>query len=167
MVWNDKNTTAISWVNLCILNEIAHINSNFLNMKTRKTTCLLLCTRSWQDFFVTCQCCISFLSLIICMLHEAHTNSNSYCICRDHSKHDLGKWEKALLCNAFSYWPSPYPEWSLTCKTGMLVYKVMVRLFVTCQCPTFSSFSPWWPCMFHGISMLWSKQMLTADNIFR
>ena len=33
--------------------------------------------------------------------------------CRDHSGHGLGQWEEALLCNACSHWPSPYPEWSL------------------------------------------------------
>ena len=31
----------------------------------------------------------------------------------DHSGYGLGQWEEALLCNAFSHWPSPYPEWSL------------------------------------------------------
>ena len=27
--------------------------------------------------------------------------------------YDLSQWEKALLCNAFSHWLSPYTEWSL------------------------------------------------------
>ena len=33
----------------------------------------------------------------------------------DHSAYGLGlsQWEEVLLCNAFSHWPSPYPEWSL------------------------------------------------------
>ena len=30
---------------------------------------------------------------------------------RDHSEYGLSQWEEALLCNAFSHWPSPYPEW--------------------------------------------------------
>ena len=30
-----------------------------------------------------------------------------------HSGYGLGQWEKALHGNAFSHWPSPYPEWSL------------------------------------------------------
>ena len=25
----------------------------------------------------------------------------------------FGQWEEPLLCNAFSHWPRPYPEWSL------------------------------------------------------
>ena len=32
---------------------------------------------------------------------------------RDHSGYGLGQWEKVLLCNTFSYWLSPCPEWSL------------------------------------------------------
>ena len=32
---------------------------------------------------------------------------------RDQSGDGLSQWEKALLCNAFSHWRSPYPEWSL------------------------------------------------------
>ena len=31
----------------------------------------------------------------------------------DHSAYGLSQWEEALLCNASSHWPSPYPEWSL------------------------------------------------------
>ena len=31
----------------------------------------------------------------------------------DHSGYGLSQWEKALLCNAFSHWPSPYSDWSL------------------------------------------------------
>ena len=32
---------------------------------------------------------------------------------RDHSGYGLSQWEEALLSNAFSHWPSTYPEWSL------------------------------------------------------
>ena len=32
---------------------------------------------------------------------------------RYHSWYGLSQWEKALLCNASSHWPSPCPEWSL------------------------------------------------------
>ena len=37
---------------------------------------------------------------------------------RDHSRYGLSQWEKALLCNAFSHWSSPYPEWSLELNSG-------------------------------------------------
>ena len=30
---------------------------------------------------------------------------------KNHSGYGLCQWEKALLCNAFSHWPSPYQEW--------------------------------------------------------
>ena len=30
--------------------------------------------------------------------------------CEDHSVCGLSRWEEALSCNAFSYWPSPYPK---------------------------------------------------------
>ena len=30
------------------------------------------------------------------------------------------QWEEALLCNAFSHWPSTYPEWSLSLKHNRL-----------------------------------------------
>ena len=33
---------------------------------------------------------------------------------RDHSGYGLRQWEKALHSYAFSDWPSPYPEWSLS-----------------------------------------------------
>ena len=32
---------------------------------------------------------------------------------RGHSGLRLNPWEEALLCNAYSHWLSPYPEWSL------------------------------------------------------
>ena len=30
---------------------------------------------------------------------------------RYHSGYGFSQWEEALLCNASSHWPSPYPEW--------------------------------------------------------
>ena len=37
---------------------------------------------------------------------------------RDHSGYGLSQWVQALLCNAFSHWSSPYPEWSLELNSG-------------------------------------------------
>ena len=37
---------------------------------------------------------------------------------RDHSGYGFSQWEEALLCNACSHWPSPYPEWSLQYATS-------------------------------------------------
>ena len=34
-------------------------------------------------------------------------------VIRDNAGYGFSQWEEALLCNAFSHWPSPYPEWSL------------------------------------------------------
>ena len=31
---------------------------------------------------------------------------------RGHLGYGLSQWEQALLCNTFSHWLSPYPEWS-------------------------------------------------------
>ena len=46
---------------------------------------------------------------------------------RDHSGYGLHQWEEALLCNAFSHWLSPYPEWSLA----------VLPVYTCCICP-------WW-----------------------
>ena len=46
---------------------------------------------------------------------------------RDHSGCGLGQWEQALLyktSNAFSHWPSPYPEWSLPHSPFMPIHVV-------------------------------------------
>ena len=46
----------------------------------------------------------------VCKLQQSHdiryTGMN-------HSAYELSYWEKTLPCNAFFYWSSPYPEWSL------------------------------------------------------
>ena len=34
-------------------------------------------------------------------------------VIRHNAGYGFSQWEEALLCNAFSHWPSPYPEWSL------------------------------------------------------
>ena len=34
-------------------------------------------------------------------------------MCRNNSEYGLSQWQQALPSNAFSYWPSPYPERSL------------------------------------------------------
>ena len=36
-----------------------------------------------------------------------------YGVLRHQSGYGLNQWEEALLCNASSHWPSPYPKWSL------------------------------------------------------
>ena len=36
----------------------------------------------------------------------------------------LCQWENALLCNAFSHWQSPYPEWCLWLNTSCTLKKV-------------------------------------------
>ena len=34
-------------------------------------------------------------------------------VIRVHPGYGLSQWEEALICNALSYWSSPYSEWSL------------------------------------------------------
>ena len=50
--------------------------------------------------------------LIILLLRTSEIAS-SYNI-RDHCGYGLSRWEEALLCNASTHWPSPYPQWSVT-----------------------------------------------------
>ena len=41
-----------------------------------------------------------------------------------HSGYGLSLWEEALLCNAFSHWTSPYPEWSIGVIQGYTIYPI-------------------------------------------
>ena len=45
-----------------------------------------------------------------------------YSYIQDHAGYGLSQREEVLLCNAFSHWPSPYPE--------NPVYESLVHLFV-------------------------------------
>ena len=57
--------------------------------------------------------CVIYLNIHSCFHASAGHSSIFVDNYMDHSGCGLGRWEEALLCNAFSHWPSPYLEWSL------------------------------------------------------
>ena len=59
---------------------------------------------------------IKNFNLNLKLTHQTITKSSVdilWDILRVHSGYGLCQWEKALHCNAFSHWLSPYPKWSL------------------------------------------------------
>ena len=47
------------------------------------------------------QCCMQYFVIL------------GHVISRHHSGYGLSLWKEAILCNAFSHWRMPYPEWFL------------------------------------------------------
>ena len=46
-------------------------------------------------------------------VYKGKRNNLTVILGRGHSGYGLSQWEQALLCNVFSHWRKPYPEWSL------------------------------------------------------
>ena len=61
--------------------------------------------------------------------------TDTLCGCRDYSRCGLSQWDKALQCNAFSNWLSPYPSWSLCVLLFALMwYSVLISKHYTGCC---------------------------------
>ena len=80
---------------------------------------------------------------------------------RDNSWYGLSQWEEALLCNAFSHWLSPYPEWDL------LMCDISLHICVIFSCMVWMneqklviSVNSLWP----GDKVLWCHLALLGHN---
>ena len=70
----------------------------------------MLCkTLQWRIHVVSC--CVMTCHGMPCHIMSCHvTRWQWHLITRYHFRHGFSQWEEALLCNAFSHWPSPYQE---------------------------------------------------------